>query len=900
MYETPVREALLASESSEAAGAAPFQIRMKPFLGGPNLYAPHSALVLETQFEEPLGRLLAPIGNGPAVLDALQAVHDGRELTELLARALESTAGKPASELMTELACGLQEPFVVTSARGRAVASGEFTLNVLLPAEDSQTGVAAWDLAARMVLAVRREPGADRDELNELVVLHRKFSDMASRRSAGQMGLAIARAARRLDIPFYRPDPMGLTLQLGQGHRRRLYYSTLVEPISHLSANLAHDKLATLRILQKSGLPVLKAMQVSSEEDAIAAAARIGHPVVIKPVDGSQGAGVSVGLTSDQQFREAYRLAARSGSLVMVERFAPGDDHRLLVVEGKLIAAARRIPAHVTGNGRSTIAALIEELNTDPRRGDGHAKVMNKVKVDWRLTDVLERQSLTLDSIPPPGRVVLLSLAGNISQGGTAVDVTNAVHPDNREAAERAAIQIGLDVVGVDFISPDIAKSWRLGEGWILELNAPAGLRPHWIANPDQDVTTPIIRHMYPQGSEARIPTAGVTGSMGKTTTCQMLAGMGRAAGKTVGLSTTQGVWSGGFRVAAADWSSGAAAVSLLTDPTVELGIFEFARGGLNKWGMSIDGVDVACVLNVFDNHVGLDGIHSREQMAALKSIIVRHARRAVVLNAEDPLVLGMRRLTQVPVTLVAFDEEHPEITAHRQAGGCIVVTEEIDGKATIRLVDKRRTVLELPVGDIPAARQGRSRSVTVNAMFAIAVAHNLGLSGKDIRVGLAGFASTFEQNPGRHNWITGFPFELILNWTDGSVALADVIETSDLEPTTGKRRIMLTVPGNRSDEWIRNLGRTAAGHFDRYHCAEMENHLRGREPGTVPALIAEGLRERGVPEQAIAQGDSQADSIVAILTEARPGDRVILATYDGNSGLQAIEQVKVKLDAMP
>jgi cyanophycin synthetase len=430
-------------------------------------------------------------------------------------------------------------------------------------------------------------------------------------------------------------------------------------------------------------------------------------------------------------------------------------------------------------------------------------------------------------------------------------------------------------------------------EGWILEANPSPGLRPHWIANPDQDVATPLARLAFPEGAPARIPTAGVTGSVGKTTTCQMIAHIARLAGRTAGLATTQGVWSGGFRVARGDHAGVRGVIPVLSDRANDMAIFEFARGGLLRGGMGIDGVDVAAVLNVHDNHVGLDGISSREDLARVKSLPVRNARKWVFLNAEDPLALGMRgHVTTARLGLVGLDSTHPALAEHRRGGHCIVTLEEGEEGGTITLVDANECILELPLCRIPAGRGGRSRAIAANALFAAGIAHALGLPADAIGNGLSSFTSDVDQNPGRHNWINDLPFGVVLHWADGSTALGELMASLDQEPASGRRQLFLTCPGNRSDEWIRDLGKTAAGRFDRYCCADMRD-LRGRAPGEVPALLAEGLRGGGVAEDLIASPEASEGAIIAVLKTMQEGEMLVIVTYETETALSQIAQYK-------
>lgn len=469
--------------------------------------------------------------------------------------------------------------------------------------------------------------------------------------------------------------------------------------------------------------------------------------------------------------------------------------------------------------------------------------------------------------------------------GRTPGDVSEIIHPDNAEAARRAVTGLGLSVAEVSFLSADIGRSWREGNGWILGVNSRPSLEPYQAVAKADVLADAIVRQAFPAGENGRIPTVGITGSVGKTTTSQMVRAIAEAAGLTVGATTTQGIWSGRFRVAVGDMAGGQAAERLLGDPSLDAAVLEMARGGLLKQGMYLDGFDVAAVLNVLDSHVGRDGIESREALAEIKSILVRQARRHVVLNADDPLALSMRGLAgEARLALVARDGANPDLAAHAAAGGCTTRLQD----AAIRLSDGGVSVLSLPLDRIPAAQGGASRAITDNALFAVTIAHCLGLGAEAIEAGLCAFSSDPQRNPGRHNRIDGFPFELMLHWVSGLYAFDELLETLAQSPTKGVRRLCFASPSDRGDDLIVALGRAAAGHFDRFHCANIMD-LRGRDARDVPALLAKGLREGGVADAAIVEYGAEAPYL-SVLAEACPGDRVVILAYDPSEALAAVE----------
>lgn len=869
------------------------------FLKGPNIHADLSALVATVQGDEELALLSLAVPPGLGRLARCAQLAGAEELIDLIAGAQESLPeGADGWAMIFALAEGVQANHTLVPARGRLISLGDDHANLVIPADTPIAGQQALRLAITLVLAMHAAGG--RKGLEWTIAFYREIADTIAGQALDMSTLAVARRAIELDIPVYRLSPAMVMMQLGQGVHLRLITETVPDPQSHHANRLTRDKWSAVIRMQAYGLPVLRSHLVSDADAAVRGARELAQPVVVKPVGGGKGMGISLNLTTEKQVRDGYAIAARYGKQVLVEAMAPGDDHRLTVVDGRMIAGARRLPASVTGDGTSTVRQLIEALNTDPRRGHGYMKLMTKIPIDARLETLLGQQKLRLDTVLEEGREVKCSLAGNISQGGTAIDVTDLVHPDNRLAAELAARSCHARVAGVDFMSSDISKSWREGNGWVLEVNTSPGLRPHWIANPAQDVVTPILRVAFPEGAPGRVPTAGITGSMGKSTTCQMLAQIARTAGRHPGVSTTQGTWSGDVRLKRNDWAGGNSAVDLLGDPLVDISIAELARGGLLKKGMVIDAVDVAAVLNVLDNHVGIDGIASREDLARIKAIPVRNARKWAFLNADDPLVLPMRELVRpgVQVALVSADRKSAELARHRAAGGCTVTIEGTKAKPQVVVREGEEVLLELPLASIPAADLMPPAALAANAMFACGIALKLGLTADDVRAGLAEFRSDLSQNPGRNNRIEGFPFEVLLTWVDGTPALRELVSRLDGEAQPAARRhLFMTVTGNRSDEWVRDMGRTAAGHFDHYWCSELEN-MRGRAEGEIGELLAQGLREGGVPDEAITRLGGSTRGVDHVLDQVEPGAHVTLIVFETTLGLQAIERSRKRLEA--
>lgn len=858
------------------------------FLAGPNVHCRQSVLVLECDLGPLAGTSLPEdrrFNGVPAGLaDAL------REL-EALWRGLPSTCGSPLDGML-HVALALQRDLCVRPPDFTTLLSvSGSVVRVALQCEVPAVGHDAWMLAAASAeLILARGGGEPARLIANLAEAHGRFLNRAHLLSLDQLTLALLRAAGQRDIPWFRLGYPHRFVQLGQGRHGRRLHETMLETTSYFAVRLAANKAATHQLLQRLAFPQPRQTLVETAEQAVHAAASIGYPVVVKPCRGGKGRGVSVGLGTPDQVRQAFVAASQGNDSVVVESLVAGDDHRLLVVAGRLIAAARRLPAFVNGDGRSTVADLVAQLNRDPRRGRDYRKLMNLVDIDQEAVAVLGSQGLTVASVPDGGRRVLLRRTANISRGGTAEDVTDVMHPDNIRLAEDVARVVGLDVTGIDFLTVDIRRSWREVGGGIIEVNPNPGLRPHWIDNAAQrDVVGPILDRLLGDATSKRIPTVAVTGSIGKTTTCRMVARILEASGMRVALSTTQGSFIDSRPRHVGDHAGGIAAGNLMLHPEVEAGVFEMARGGLLKAGMAIDRVDVAAVLNVLDNHLGLDGIDSREDMARVKRIIAENAGELVVLNADDPLCLAMRaHVRSRRLCLFSRNPGHPELVSHRAAGGCSVSIAGKGASALIVLAEGATEIGGLNIRDIPATLGGVALGKAVNAAFALALAHGLGIPFADAAAALRTFSSTPETNPGRLNLIHDLPFTALIDGPDGSEACAELASVVCGLAVAGKRVLLATAGGNRPDAFIQASARAMAGHFDRYICSNYTD-LRGRAADAVPDLLRTGLIQAGVaPERILCVPDFAAALDQAIAASAKD-DLLVVASYASDLVLQRL-----------
>jgi cyanophycin synthetase len=518
-------------------------------------------------------------------------------------------------------------------------------------------------------------------------------------------------------------------------------------------------------------------------------------------------------------------------------------------------------------------------VNRDPRRGIGHEKVLTRLVLDHQAETLLAKKGYTKDTVPAEGERVFLRSTGNLSTGGTATDVTDLVHPDNVEMAERAVKAIGLDVGGVDFLTTDITESYKDIGGAICEINAAPGYRMHMAPSEGRprDVAGPTLDMLFPPGSPSRIPIAAVTGTNGKTTTARMLAHIQKLAGHHVGLTSTDGVYIDGQRTVSGDMTGPVATRMVLSDPNVDVAVLEIARGGLLRAGMGVRHCDVGAVLNVKADHLGLRGVGTLEDLAKVKRIVVEVARDTAILNADDALCLKMADYTSAKhLCYVTMDPTHELVGEHIRAGGRGVVLESGIKGQMITIYEHGSHIPLLWTHLIPATLEGRALHNVQNAMFAAAMAFSMGLKLEDIRHGLRTFDTTFFQAPGRMNIYDEHPFKVILDYGHNPAAVEVMCQLVERLEVTGRRIVVLAAPGDRRDQDIADIGRIAAGHFERY-ILRRDDHLRGRQPDEVPHLLRDALLTAGVPaEQILVISDEQTATDTA-LREAQPGDLLLI-----------------------
>jgi len=551
----------------------------------------------------------------------------------------------------------------------------------------------------------------------------------------------------------------------------------------------------------------------------------------------------------------------------------------LLVVNGELVAAAKREPGHVVGDGKLTIRELVDIVNEDPRRGVGHEKVLTRLEFDHQAERLLKKIDYTEDTVPEKDEVVYLRSTANLSTGGTALDVTDVVHPDNREMAIRAVKAIGLDIGGVDFLTNDITLSYREAGGAICELNAGPGFRMHVAPSEGtpRDVAGPVIDMLFPPDAPKRVPIAAVTGTNGKTTTSRMLAHILKMTGYTVGMTSTDGVYIDGKLSVSGDMTGPKSAQMILRDPSVDAAVLEVARGGMIRSGLAFRRCDVAACLNVTADHLGMKGIDTLEQLAEIKRVPIEIAKDTAILNADDPLCLQMADYTEAErLCYVTMNPAHALVKQHIRAGGEAFVLEQALNGHMIAIYDGEAHTPLLWTHLIPATIEGRAMHNVQNAMFAAALAYNMGISIEDIRHGLRTFDSTFFQAPGRMNIYDEHPFKVILDYAHNAAAVRAICGLVDRFDVEGRKIMVLSAPGDRRDEDIHEIAEIAAGHFDSYICKRDDNP-RGREPDEVPVMLKDKLLEAGVPSDAIEVIVDEQEATTRALELANTGDLILV-----------------------
>ena len=798
-------------------------------------------------------------------------------------RRMTEDEGTWLGHVVEHVAIELQNVAGVKVTFGKTRGAGRVGVyDVIFEYEQEDVGLEAANVAVDLLHSLLPEelrPPNRAETPFDLATQRDQFIRYAQRRALGPSTASIVHAAVERSIPWLRLNDQSL-IQLGYGCNQQRIQATITGRTPHIAVELASDKEETNRILARLGLPVPKQRLVQTADRAVAAAERIGYPVVTKPYNGNHGRGVSIALGTAEEVRTGFLRAQEIAHSVIVESYITGHDHRMLVVNGELVAVSKREPGKVVGDGVHSIRELVAIVNADPRRGIGHEKVLTQIELDEQAVGILAKMNWTLDTIPPTGQDVYLRLTANLSTGGTAADMTDVVHPDNAEMAVRAIQAIGLDIGGVDFLTPDITQSYKDVGGAVCEVNAAPGFRMHTSPSEGRprDAAGKVLDMLFPTNAPSTIPIAAITGTNGKTTTARLLAHIHKLAGKRVGLTTTDGVYIDGQRTVEGDMTGPTSARIVLSDPAVEVAVLETARGGLLRAGMAMRHVDVGAVLNIQPDHLGQKGVDTLEQLAEVKRTIVEIATDTAVLNADDPLTLRMAAYTDAKhVCYVTMDPAHDLVREHIRAGGRACAIEAGVNGQMITIYDHGAHIPLLWTHLIPATLEGRATFNVQNAMFAAAMAFSMGVRLEDIRHGLRTFDTTFFQAPGRLNVYDEHPFKVLFDYGHNAHAVGALCELVNRMDVKGRRICVLSAPGDRRDDDVRAIGAVAAkANFDEYICRR-DDARRGRGEREVPELLADSLRAGGIPDGRITIIADEVEAIDAALRAARMSDLLLV-----------------------
>ena len=750
---------------------------------------------------------------------------------------LEPAAGQPFSlaHVLESAALCLQAQAGCPVTFSRSVATVEpGTYQVVVEYTEEDVGRLAFERAEQLIASALNNTPFDLDAaLKELRDLD---EDIRLGPSTG----SIVQAAVARGIP-YRRLTEGSMVQFGWGHRQRRIQAAETGETSAIAESIAQDKELTKKLLHAAGVPVPNGRAVTDAEDAWKAAEEIGGPVVVKPRDGNQGKGVAVNMKTREDVLHAYAAAHAISEDVIVERYITGHDYRILVVGDQMVAAARREPPQVTGDGEHSIAQLIEQVNKDPRRGDGHATSLTKIRVDDIARAVLAKQGYDIDSVPPKGTLVVLRNNANLSTGGTATDVTEDVHPELAARAVEAAQMVGLDICGVDVVCESVIKPMEEQGGGIVEVNAAPGLRMHLQPSygKGRPVGEAIISTMFKDGDDGRIPVVAVAGTNGKTTTVKLTAHILATDKHRVGMTGTDGVYIGNERIDTGDCSGPRSARNVLMHPDVTAAVFETARGGVLREGLGFDRCNVAVVTNIGEgDHLGLNFITTVEDLAVVKRVIVQNVapNGMAVLNAADPMVASMAVVCPGAVTFFAKDVHHPVMTMHRAQGRRVVFVED-----NAIVAAEGKTLHRIELKDIPLTRNGTIGFQVENAMAAIGAAWGLGIGWDVIRKGVQTFVNDAQSAPGRFNLFSYKGATLIADYGHNPDAIQALVGAIDSMPAK-RRSVVISGAGDRRDVDIRRQTEILGDAFDSVVLYE-DACQRGRAEGEVVALLRDGLK---------------------------------------------------------
>ncbi len=710
------------------------------------------------------------------------------------------------------------------------------TYNVVFSYIEEKVGLYAAESAVRIAEALIK--GEDYDLQADIKKMREIREDVRLGPSTGSIvDEAVAR-----DIPWIRLGTNSL-VQLGYGVNQMRFQATITCKTSNIAVDIACNKEQTKKILSDNAIPVAKGDICVDEEDLKYTIDRIGYPIVLKPLDGNHGKGASINVKTWEDALAGMEFAKKYGRKVIVEKFITGHDFRILVIDNKMVAAAQRVPANVVGDGKSTISQLIEETNKDPRRGYGHENVLTEITVDRDTTDLLEKRGYSLETVPAKDEVVYLKSTANLSTGGTSIDITDMIHPENVFLAERIARVIGLDVCGIDIMAKNLTQPLKETGGVILEVNAAPGFRMHLAPSEGlaRNVASPVIDMLYPPGKPSRIPIIAVTGTNGKTTTTRLLAHIVKNNGYKVGFTTSDGIYVQNHMLEKGDTTGPLSAEFILKDPTVEFAVLETARGGILRSGLGFSRCDIGIITNIQEDHLGLSDIHDLSDLAKVKSVVVRSVKKDgwAVLNAEDKHCVEIAKDLDCKVAYFSMNEHCDVIVNHCRKGGIAAIYE--NGFVTIKKGDWKMRVEKASV--IPLTLGGKAKFMIANVLAATLASYLWGFKTEDIKQPLETFIPSAAQTPGRMNIFNFKNFKVMIDFAhnpSGYMGVEDFLQSVNSNHKIG----IIAGVGDRRDSDIIECAAIAARMFN-HIIIRQEKHLRGRTEEEIINLILEGIKSQ-------------------------------------------------------
>ena len=707
--------------------------------------------------------------------------------------------------------------------------------NVVFNYIEEKVGVFAAEASVKIAQAIIN--GEEYDIENDIMTMKK----MRERERFGPSTASIVDEAVARNIPFIRLNSSSL-VQLGYGKNQVRFRATMTDKTSSIAVDLAGNKDETKRILTEQAIPVAKGSTISSLIDLDEVLEKIGFPLVFKPLNGNHGKGATINVKTREEAVEALAYAQKYSHRVIAERFITGHDFRVLVIDNRMVAAAQRVPAHIVGDGENTIQFLIDKENSDPRRGYGHENVLTEITVDRDTLDLLDKKGYTLESIPNPKEKVYLKSTANLSTGGTSIDVTDLVHPQNVFMCERIARVIGLDIRGIDIMAKNLTELLTENGGVVLEVNAAPGFRMHLAPSEGlpRNVAAPVIDMLYPPGKSARIPIIAVTGTNGKTTTTRLIAHIVKNNGYRVGYTTSDGVYIQNSMLLKGDTTGPLSAEFVLKDPTVEFAVLETARGGILRSGLGFGHCDIAVITNIQEDHLGISDINTLEDLSRVKAVVVKSLKNDgwAILNADNKYCVSIGKEVHCNLAYFTMDDKNPVVKEHCRKGGIAAVYE--NGYITIMKGDWKIRIEK--VTHIPITFNGTVSFMTQNALAASLATFVWGFKIEDIRLSLETFIPSAAQTPGRMNIFDLKEFKIMVDFahnSDGLRGIKDFLSTLDIKRSTG----IISGTGDRRDDDLREIGRISAQMFDNVIICQ-EKYLRGRSRENIVSLLSEGLKE--------------------------------------------------------